>query len=855
MVFMRIGSRSITGSRARGKPPNCITAALFLISASLMSSSAAHAGELDRVVAFNIEAPNLDRALLEFGAQAHVQIMFACDASMVLLPARKLKGSYTGKTALAQILRGTHLTYTEHGRTLEILPQASTDPSASARVSKSSGKKLYVDPANSNNFPPKSFDPPVTHGRARGGQSVQALSEVIVTAQLYRQPAFDVPINLAIFSAKNLEDLRITSLAALQYDVPGLYINSGAGFSRLTIDGIGNNLGSGALVGEYIDEADITGEGETGNAGLGTGDISLTDVGRVEVLHGPQGTLYGDGAMGGVVRVITNEPDLHQLQFSSDVAALFSQYGAPSQHIQTVLNVPLVADTLGLRFAGDFEHNGGWVDEPEANAKNINSGNLTDVRLETLWRPSARLTVNAMQIIRRDTFGFGYDEDAQGNIAAPLPFELTTVPQGTQAFNLSNLTVRYAFPTVSLLSSSTYFTHNYEQNNTFSAEQTSPTTYVLYHPLAYTDEDYSEELRVSNTGHGPSQWMMGGFYKHYADTLSVDELLTYSTAAAPVLNIGETGLDTASNSTAGFANTSYALTRRLVIGVGVRYYSARETYNYPQVNYHGYAGLGVIPGKSEEANFSSTDPRAFVQYRVGSHVNTYASASKGFREGGFNSPGLPPFLPETLWRYDVGLKSLFLHDYLLADWDIFYSDYSNYVVEGFSPTLNTYYQANAGTAHIRGIAPSVKWRLNSAWSLGVNGEYTDARFVSISLLDTGYAIGDRVPLTTKYSFSGSVERKFQWDGDQGHVILSYAETSDVQIHAPGYIYPEANSAVMRFLNFNSDIDLNDNLSIGLFAQNLLNDRGYMDPFWLYGQGSKPQPRTFGVDFRVNLEGR
>jgi outer membrane receptor protein involved in Fe transport len=459
-----------------------------------------------------------------------------------------------------------------------------------------------------------------------------------------------------------------------------------------------------------------------------------------------------------------------------------------------------------------------------------------------------------MQIVRREAYGLGWGEDAQGNIAAPLIFGLTTMPQGEQTLNLSNLSVSYAIDNLRLLSSSTYFTHSIQFFNGLDTYLTSPAATVLDTHLVYTDKNYSQELRLSNTGQGPWLWMIGGFYKHYADSNSVAELLTYSTTPTSAINIDESGLNTGANSAAAFANASYRLTPRLTIGAGVRHYTAHETYTFPLVNYNGYAGLGVIPGKSEKGSFNSTDPRYFVQYRVGSHVNTYASASKGFREGGFNSPGLPTYQPETVWRYDAGLKSRYLQNSLQANLDVFYSDYTNYVITGFVPTANQYYEANAGKAHIKGVIPAIKWRLSGAWNVGVSAEYTDAEFVILSLLDTGYAVGDRVPFTTKYSFSGSVERDFSWRDHRGYAIVSYSEISDVQQRQVGYIYPLFSSAVMHYLSFNSSVDLNPNLSVGLFGSNLLNDRGYMDPLSLYGQASRPQPRTFGIDFKVNFGG-
>lgn len=839
-----------------GKRSPCLLEILLIAAWASSGVVPAFANEMHR---FNVPAEPAAAAIRDFASQAKVEILVAGE-SVRSKRLHAVTGEFSTAQGLKILLADSGLAPRYVGaRSIALVSAANPEISSSnvgrggatgaenekeGKKSSSSGFRMAqmagVDSSKSKNPPSE-------------GREYSKLQEITVTAQLYRQPAFDVPISLDVVSARDLEDWRTSSLGNLQYQVPGVYIETGGGFSRITIDGVGNGIGTGALVGEYVDEADITGEGNTGASGAGTGDVSLNDVERVEVLHGPQGTLYGDGSMGGVVRVITNKPDLTHVQFSSDVAAIFDQYGSPGQHIQTMLNVPLVAGTLGVRFAGDLEHDGGWIDEPEANLKNINSRNMTDARLEALWRPSEGLNVSAMQIVRHETYGIGFGEDLQGNIAAPLQFGLTTVPQGAQTFNLSNITVSSIFGHIQLLNSATYFTHEMSSTNLFEQARVSASysEYYLYRQWTYTSKDFSEELRLSNAGAGPWQWMVGGFYKHYDDTDAADEPFTDSTAA-PIADISFAGFNTGSESTAAFVNSSYRVTPDLEFGAGVRYSKAHETHDLPTVNYHGYFGLGVVPGKSGEGDFASTDPRAFLRYQVTSDINTYVTASKGFREGGFNNPGEPNYQPETLRRYEVGLKSRLLDNSVLSNIDLFYSDYTNYVVEGYFPALNEYYSANAGTAHIKGVEVSVNWRLSSDWRLGLSGAYVDAHFVSITALDTGYAVGEQVPLVTKYSFSGSLEREFEWHGRGGYVDLTYSEISPVQYRATGYIVPIAQSDVMRFLNFNSAVHLNDHLSVGVFARNLLNDRGNLDPFWIYGQGSRPEPRNFGVDFRVRF---
>lgn len=843
MVLIRDVSEGITISPRRGGFRSYVAAALFLVTASLLASSAAHAGDLDKIVSYDIAAQTLDKALLQFGAQAHVQIMFACDPSMVRLPTHELKGSYTGKRALAEILAGTRLTYIEQGHTLEILPQASADPSPAARASRSPDAQRPADPPNSSHPVPKSLDPPATDQRSQGGQSPPLIREIIVTAEKYRQPAFDVPLSLDVIGGQELQRLNITSLNDLQYDVAGLYVQGGDVYNYIVLRGVSNLSGNGSLVGEYIDEADISADGYAGQVGYGAGDVQLYDLERVEVLKGPQGTLYGDGAMGGVIRYITNKPAADRYEMSADVSASFTQYGAPSQRTEAMLNTPLIADSLALRIAGQFEHDGGWVDEPAASLKNINDLNLTDVRIEGLWQPIARFNVLATQVIHREAYGIGGGEDAQGNISQV--YGVTAPPNGEQSLNLSNVTVTADLAKAQLLSSSTYLKHteaDYNQSFILSGEfELEP-----YFPVA--NETLSEELRLHGTSSGPWQWMLGGFYKRYRDSTAAYAYFgppgPLSTASYYALK----GASEQSTSEAAFADTSLKLLDRLTLGVGVRYYKNR----FSEVQQAGFLNnvLAFSPQSAEE-RFTSTDPRVYLRYRLTSQVNTYASAAKGFRSGEPDLGLLKGFNPESLWSYDLGVKMRFLQSRVQSDVDVFYEEYSDFVGEGLVtaygiPTFGTF---NIGDARIKGLDADVAWWLSDRWRVSTKAEAVDSKFVSITAGDTGFVPGERLPLVPSYTFAGALEREFHWANKPGFAQVNYSQTARVR----GVSSPVTESDVIRFLSFKTGVRWNRNLRLEFFAQNLLNDRGYLDPYWNEAAANRPRPRTFGIDFSVNFE--
>lgn len=778
----------------------------------------------------------LESALKQFGKLDHMHVVYlTADVN-----SKRTHGAYGNLTvgeALSRLLSGTGLAYrVTDGGAISIF-----SASGSAREApSSSGAAGIIN--RSKPTSPKPLEHPSAdkdpraashyiHKHSGDNYRPYPLEEVTVTAQKYRQRAFDVPISLEVISGNELLTRGITDLSNLQYDVPGLYVN-GSGYTHsVYIRGVANDSGNGAVVGQYIDEADITAEGTSGQAGLATGDVGLYDLNRVEVLKGPQGTLYGDGSMGGVIRYITNKPALNRFQMSANVAAMLTQYGAPSQRIEAMLNTPVISGVFGLRFAGLFEHDGGWVDEPAANLKNTNDSNRTDVRAEALWQPAIGLKINATQILHRHASGLGMGEDTRGDIT-PI-FGATLVPNQADNANISNVTVTYDAAAVSLLSSSSYLSETQDIRNLMvTTPLGSITIWTMYPQYHSHDKDYSEEVRLARSGRGPWQWTIGGFYKHFHDQIEFSDFsgLAGSTLSSAFFS-PESPFGNASTSGAAFANTSYILFGRVTVGAGMRYYRDREA-SIPQ---------------SRAATFTSTDPRFYMQYRVTPYVNVYASASKGFRSGGFNAPSEPTYGPESVWSYDLGTKIRLPKPSLSSDIDLFYMNYSDYVNLTYIPPL--YESANIGEGRIKGVDATFTWKPDEAWEFRLNAEILKTEFLTASAI-SGYAAGDRLPFAPKYSFTASVTRAFHISDMPGEVEIYYYELSRVQDRTLGL--PLEESDIQRNLDFRAALHLSAELQFGAFARNVLNSRGNASPWALFNESIRPRPRTIGLDFQVRF---
>lgn len=682
---------------------------------------------------------------------------------------------------------------------------------------------------------------------ASSGLSAGQLQEVIVTAEKRVENIQNVPISIVAINSNELQKRMITNVDDLGLVVPGLVVQDDGIQRRITLRGVGNLSAQdyGSMVGVYLDDGDVT---STGSAQLNLGTY---DLARVEVLRGPQGTLYGDGSMGGTVRFITNSPVLNAFQMQADVAAMWTEGGAPSQNVQGVINIPLVGDQLGLRVAGQSDHEGGWMDQPAALLKDINYEDTTDGRAELLWKPTGQLAVQFTEELHRNTGIPDLGEDANGNFTFPLALPLQN--QITENYNLNNLSVKYDFGLATLTSDTTYFHQSTYSTNIgydyyFDGPPATTPPEVSYAPWKIQIENgFNDELRLSGNSSGPWQYTVGLFYrKFWYKNIGAVGYFGVPRPGMILPPVGSSAFNKIfgpiSKSWSIYGDTSYKFADRLTLGVGARFYHDDE--QLPQTRRVTQAG-----------SFHSSDPRFYAVFKVNDQANIYASAAKGFRSGGFNAAvGFPPFQPESVWTYELGTKLSLSDHQLNIDTDVFYSNYKNYVITGLDPSApqQDIFQ-NAGDAVIKGVETQIQWRVADAWTLGLNGDYLDTYFTTINLVpgSSAYAVGDNLDFTPKYQGVASAERDFRFLGRSSFARVDYQlqGRSTFRNRSIGAWY-FSESDVIHNLNFTFGMDWNDNLRFGLFAQNLLNDRGFTTPIVIEQSAERARPLTYGVNFDV-----
>lgn len=784
----------------------------------------------------DVPAGELVAALKEIARQSDVELLFAPE-QLKNLRTEGLRGSYSPQEAIELLLKGTKLKVHALSSGAMVITDKGSGKGVSGMLP--TGSKIRVAEATETSAAAESE-----------GNRREELSEVVVTAQKREQHAFDVPISIVAVSDDELKGRRVSSLDDLSLVVPGLGIQSSGSFQRrITLRGVSNIFGNySSLIGMYLDEASVT------VAPSYQIDLKTYDLERVEVLRGPQGTLYGEGSVGGTIRFITKDPKLDRFSWAADATAQTTEGGDPGARIESMLNVPLIEDKLGIRIASTYDRQGGWVDQPAANRSDFNDQDLVNVRVKGLWKPSSQFSVNAMAVIHRNDAAPNAGEDENGDYTQVL--NLTTTPKTEDDYELYNLTLAYDFPGIRILSTSSYLEQDKEVRNLgFRYQLTPPEVpfpkFHFYIPLRVLGNDiFSEELRMTSADTGRWNWTVGAYYRHAQFDTSTSGIFALPPAPGdPLPNPRPSADNLRSESWAVFGDSSFELTDRLTLGTGLRYFEDEQR----NIN-------STAPSLVRTGTFNSVNPRFYAQYRLTQQVNIYASAGKGFRSGGFNSGAFniqnrPTFDPEKVWTYDLGAKMNVLGGRLGADLSLYYSDYSDYQITGFDPSdiQAPSVTSNAGSAVIKGVEWAFTWRPSERWMLGFNGQYAHSAFTEINLTGTRYQNGDPLDLFPKYGYTLSAQHELSWFGKPTAIRMDYNKQGRMSYRDRSFgSWYFDKSDVIDMLNLNVTMQWSQHLSLSVFGQNLLDDRGFTDPFAIEENASRSRPRTYGIGFGVTF---
>jgi outer membrane receptor protein involved in Fe transport len=300
---------------------------------------------------------------------------------------------------------------------------------------------------------------------------------------------------------------------------------------------------------------------------------------------------------------------------------------------------------------------------------------------------------------------------------------------------------------------------------------------------------------------------------------------------------------------AAFGDVSYDLTSRFTLGTGLRYFEEdQESVSGPSV---------------QAKTFDSVNPRFYAQYKMTEQANVYLSAAKGFRTGGFNLPALPTYGPESVWTYELGTKASLSGGRVTAEVAVFHSDYRDHQIVGLVQVGGVPFDviSNAGDATIKGVEGAFAWYPSDQWTLSINGNYLDTEFAEIDATFSSHAVGDPLDFVPKYGYTVSAQHDFTWNGRSGFARIDYNENGRSTLmnrYVNGALggptpWYRSESDVINLLNLNVGLQWSAGFSVGVFAQNLLNDRGLTDAFDIQAAAARARPLTYGVQVGVRFE--
>ena len=665
-----------------------------------------------------------------------------------------------------------------------------------------------------------------------------ALEEVIVTAQKRQERLIDVPVSIAAISGEELQERGLSSIQDIAFAVPGMATREdGPGSYTIFMRGLSNQYGTGALVGMYLDEAPLS------LTGFDQLDSRVMDLDRLEVLKGPQGTLYGQGSVAGVVRYVTKDPVLDALQGRLEASVAAVEGGSGKQSLTGIVNFPLVNNVLAVRLAGTVENGGGWQDQPQAGILNGNYQDLKNLRGKLLWSVTDGLVVKAMAVVHRNRskLGLGY-ENPDHTVFVAIDPSKPLIPKSFD-YNLYNLDVTQDFAAAQLISSSTYI--HLEHHYPFSYIGGPETIYGGL--LGGNDtrhvagKQFSEELRLASRGQTPLKWTIGAFYR----SLKRDFDDIYDTLYAGVVYPNATYVQNDKyNSYSLFGDASYDITHRFTLGAGARYFRDNQST---------FDGASVAWDR-----FHSTDPRVYASYKVSDAMNVYGSVAKGFRSGGFNHGNLPTYGPESLISYELGTKGLIAGGALSFEAAAYYSDYSDMLRRGLLFVASTAsfqsLTSNIGTVHIKGLEGGLTWRATRQLTLNTTASWIRSEVVSVNATDATNITGDSVDYVPKFAGTVSGNYALHWtDRLPGYVRVDYSYRDKVdytdRTSFPAGNVPQTSDAI-GLLDARLGVSWGKG-NVELFGSNLTNENRWIDPYHAWANANRTRPRMLGA--RVGYE--
>lgn len=810
----------------------------------------------------HIPAEELSLALQTLARERGFQVVYV-SAQVGSQKTQGASGDLTVDEALTQLLRGTNLGFkrlADNG--VSILPLGSPSLQSSPPVRSDPAQKNDAGKAG------RSFSDSFRVARGARGPAAQPgemtaaaggapparfpqLQEVVVTASKRTELLSRVPMAIQAVTGQQLAMLEAHTFADYAQSLVGVqFVDGGTGRDEIFMRGVAapqGYIGMESAVGVYLDEVPIS-------EGSGQPDINLYDIKRVEVLRGPQGTLYGSASLGGTIRLITNQPRMNVLEGHVDAELSDTDHGGFNPSYSAVLNLPLMQDTAAIRAVLYGRNPSGYIDNPVLGRKDVNSEDTYGGRVTVRVTPMHRLAIDLMALEQHTRQGAYNEVDvvAGGQLrlnqfrAIPEPFLDST--------QIYNMTVHYDADAFTVNSSTSFSRRARGISDDDSGFDFFGNGAITPSYQNYRAESLTQELRVSSVRTKPFSWLAGAYFDRTDDNFfqSLDSVGAAAAFDLPSDNVALLYQTVGIKQEALYGEFAYSPIEPLTVTVGLR--TSRLELSSDSLR-TGYL-FGAVLANSDETTEDPVAPKLNVSYSVTANALVYAQATKGYRIGGVNvtiEPAGDGFVfpktygPDSLWNYEVGFKGAALDRRLNFDADLFYIDWKDIQLDLQHAGYD--YFANAGDAVSKGFEAQLSALATRNVQVGAEVSYTNARLTTATP-GVGMA-GDRVPYVPQFSGSGFITITHELP------VGRLYEHVDVQHVGAAYTgFGESGNfryGDYTFTNLKVGIDAGS-WSAALFARNVFNKLGQLYARTSYAgvMGASAEsitiarPRTIGI---------
>ncbi|WP_447764479.1 TonB-dependent receptor [Sphingopyxis panaciterrae] len=688
-----------------------------------------------------------------------------------------------------------------------------------------------------------------------------APGDIIVTAQRYEQRLQDVPASITAIGADELASRGSASITDLQYSVPGLSLFEYSPSKQFVqLRGMSNILG-GSTVGLYLDETPLSLDAQGDSM-----PVRLLDMERVEVLRGPQATLYGEASMGGTIRYIPAAPKLGEFSGSAEGEYNMTRYGSDGYKGVGVLNLPL-GDRVAVRLVGGYERVGGWIDNVATGDKDVNSQDLYTIRGTLLAEPTDRLSVSLMGLYQQsDQANQDFAVDRKTVIASPaFANDHYTLAQGKFDYDLGGAT---------LAGSASYIDRTNKSSSDISPFYvpvlTAPresfglglepgfiTEVALASRIDY--QIFNTELRLQSQNESAVGWSIGANYRELKSR-SLSETVTapndvpadalFGDGRATILfNDQRTKIEYLSV----YGEVTGTITPELKVTAGVRYFRERKRQDTDSTSF------GIDAADRNAATFETVNPRLNLSYEFSPDSMIYASVAKGFRGGGFNltSAGggifeVPvSYKPDEVWTYEAGTKHQLFDGKLILDASVYRTEWSDVQSYAFAPGSAITITTNSGDVAGWGVDLSAMVRPMRTLTLSATYGWNNLEFQNAT---ADKLPGDPVDGAVPESWSASLDfHPSLSDNVTGLFRIDYQHAAAGQItlrNFGGQIVPRPGRDLV---NVRVGAEFGP-IEVAVFANNLFNEDApnIVGPFGVFLENLEQRPRTIGVNARMNF---